>query len=156
MAFSVYGGPPIIVVIVGYFFTIAWSLLQVTHELNIMNCKEVSGHVTYMRMAAMIDCKHYFNQAMPTLSYAMIISGLVMAFQNLLPFFMYDMPFQRKLDVDDFVLSYNTKMRAKQKVIWYNRDEYHLDLVPYRELSAAFTLMLQLCKPELRNLHRSK
>ena len=33
----------------------------------------------------------------------MIISGTVMIIQGLFPFFMYDLPMQRKMDIEEFV-----------------------------------------------------
>ena len=33
----------------------------------------------------------------------MIISGVAMIIQGMFPFFMYDLPIQRKMDIDEFV-----------------------------------------------------
>lgn len=75
--------------------------------------------------------------------------GIWMNIQGLLPFIMYDLPFQRRMDVDDLILHDDTKTRSVNR---YRQ----IDVIPYRDLSAAYTVMLQLCKPEVRDFHRSK
>ena len=66
---------------------------------------------------------------------------------------MYDVPFQRKMDVDELVLDCdNSRKRSVKRY----KTEGETNIIPYRDLSAAYTVMLQLCKPELRDFHRRR
>ena len=71
---------------------------------------------------------------------------------GVLPFFLYDLPFQREMDVNDLVLDDDPKKRSMKR---YKTENENNIIIPYRDLSAAYTIMLQLCKPELRDFHRS-
>ena len=71
---------------------------------------------------------------------------------GVLPFFLYDLPFQREMDVNDLVLDDDPKKRSMKR---YKTENVNNIIIPYRDLSAAYTIMLQLCKPELRDFHRS-
>lgn len=152
MSFVVLCAPPVIC-LAFYLFFFAWAFLQLRRELNGMDCTIVGSHVSYMRMNALNRLQILYGHREPALSCCYIAAAIVMICQSLLPFFMYDLPFQRKLDVEDFVLHYDPKRRATEAVPWFRPQQSQI--IPYRNLSAAFTVMLQLCKPELRDFHRS-
>ena len=76
-------------------------------------------------------------------------------FQSLLPFFMYDLPFQRVMDLDDLVLSHSQDGRKVQRFKECRYGEQVYQVMPYRHLSAAYTTMLSLCDPYYRDFHRS-
>ena len=73
-----------------------------------------------------------------------------------MPFFMYDLPFQRIMDLDDLVLSFDSHGRKVQRFKECRYGDKVYQVIPYRNLSAAFTTMLDLCDPYVRDFHRSK
>ena len=73
-----------------------------------------------------------------------------------MPFFMYDLPFQRIMDLDDLVLNVDRHGRKVQRFKECRYGEEVYQVIPYRNLSAAFTTMLDLCDPNVRDFHRSK
>ena len=92
---------------------------------------------------------------------SMIISGVVIIIQGLFPFFMYDLPLQRKMDIDEFVrnsslLQPKIERVSRMKMAGFDDENNNPNekIKPYRSLSAAYTVMLQLCRPEVRDLHR--
>ena len=92
---------------------------------------------------------------------SMIISGVVIIIQGLFPFFMYDLPLQRKMDIDEFVRNSSLLQPKIERVTRMNMAGFDDEnnnpngkIKPYRSLSAAYTVMLQLCRPEVRDLHR--
>lgn len=137
---------------------VAFAFYEFHQELNAINVHLASRHVSFMRINALLGILDLMNQYQPLISSILFISAIVMILQNLLPFFIYDLPFQREMDVDDFVLCFDPKApRTLSVMAWHNNNEpKSRKIVPYRDLSAAYTVMLHLVKPELRDFHRSK
>lgn len=155
LKFSVLGFPPILIVALDLLFT-AMAFINLRHELNIMDCDILKLHTSYMRLSALVNFKEALNTFCTRLCTSLALSGVLMIIQGLLPFFLYDLPFQRKMDVDELVLSDDTKVRTVKRYKDLSALARPVDhVIPYRNLSAAYTVMLQLVKPEIRDYHRS-
>jgi hypothetical protein len=162
LRFSVLAYPGIVVIAIAHLF-VAVSFLELQHELNLMDCQVVQRHVSYMRMTAMLNMRTYMDKFATPLSAVLCSASIVMIAQGLVAFFTYDLPFQRKMDLQELVLSNDPKNRSVKSYKptpefnsndGPNEHELH-KTIPYRNLSAAFTVMLHLCNPEVRDFHRS-
>ena len=152
VAFSVIGYPPIVVFIASFLIFTGFEFLNLTNEMNHLDWKLVRSHVSYMRLNAMVRLAALLKSHGAIFASTLILAGSVMITQGLIPFFLYDLPFQRKMDVNELVLDYNSKKRSVKRY----KTGGESNVIPYRDLSAAYTIMLQLCKPELRDFHRSR
>lgn len=150
-------GVPISIVVGPYLVFTAWAFDEFHQELNAINLHLASLHLSYMRVNALLGVREYLNQIQPEISILLLISATIMVVQNLLlPFCMYDLPFQRQMDVDDFVLCFDPKAPRTVRSWRNNNDGESRKIIPYRDLSAAYTVMLFLVKPELRDFHRQE
>ena len=164
LKFSVYGYPPIVVIALGIMFLALQFLHLRMHFIRMhLEPARISGQISHFRYLALKQTKGWFMSHGVRLSISLILSASVMIFQGLFPFFMYDLPFQRQMDIDDFVLNNNLQEKETVRYCRYkvyckpgvDSVEEERTIIPYRSLSAAYTVMLQLCRPDVRDFHRS-
>ena len=146
---------PLLWILGAFLICVAYQFLALRTALNTMDCDLIRPHVTYMRMNALMEMRKLLNDHATLGALALAMAAMVLVIQSLLPFFMYDLPFQRAMDLDELVVCYDQKGRKVQRFKECKYGDQTYSVLPYRSLSAAFTAMLYLCDPGIRDFHRS-
>jgi len=132
-------------------------ILHIAEALSELDCNQLRPHLSYNNLAMLMDLRNFMVAEGVRIAALFVTSAFVQFITGLLPFFLSDLPFQRRLYMDDFL--FNDLKRSDD--IDPNNNEEMAEMANRRMASvkypcAAKSLMLRLCRPEVREFHRRK
>ena len=110
-----------------------------------LNCDELKDVLSFNNLSMIIDLRNFMMSEGPVIAILFVMSSLVQLITGILPFLLHDLPFQRLLYLDDCLFNdLATRVEAN------NNQPVHIKKYP----CSAKSLMLNLCRPEVREFHR--
>jgi len=137
---------PIVIIISALQVVMAWICLRIDEALQELNCSLLQHTISYNLLANLIDLKNYMQDHAKLLAIFYIISSLVQWITMLLPWFLYDLPFQRMMNSEEAAL--------RNAAVANDSTRLHLEChSKYLGPCSASLVLIKLCKPELKEFH---
>jgi len=163
---------PAIVVLALVEIYLSYVILNINQALSELDCNQLRDVLSYNNLSMIVDLRDFMVAEGVRIAALFVTSALVQFLTGILPFYLSDLPFQRRLYMDDFLFndlkrtdnfevsdSDRTDKRSDNLEVDPNNNEViraNKRMASVKYPCAAKSLMLRLCRPEVREFHRRK